>query len=91
MKNVLTSIILLAVFSVIIFFVGGIFKLYGTFEGPGEILGDKVPEYVIRPLSRSTVALWGILTFIPLNLKILFGTLGNCSAPSLNAKCAVFK
>ena len=48
MKNVLTSIILLAVFSVIIFFVGGIFKLYGTLEGPGEILGDKVTEYVIQ-------------------------------------------
>ena len=47
MKNVLTSIILLAVFSVVIFFVGGVFKLYGTLEGPGEILGDKVPEYVI--------------------------------------------
>ena len=48
MKNVLTSIILLAVFSVVIFFVGGVFKLYGTLEGPGEILGDKVPEYVIQ-------------------------------------------
>ena len=48
MKNVLTSIVLLAVFSVVIFFVGGVFKLYGTLEGPGEILGDKVPEYVIQ-------------------------------------------
>ena len=48
MKNVLTSIVLLAVFSVVIFFVGGVFKLYGTLEGPGEILGDKVPEYVIK-------------------------------------------
>ena len=48
MKNVLTSIVLLAVFSVVIFFVGGVFKLFGTLEGPGEILGDKVPEYVIQ-------------------------------------------
>ena len=48
MKNVLTSIVLLAVFSVVIFFIGGVFKLYGTLEGPGEILGDKVPEYVIQ-------------------------------------------
>ena len=48
MKNVLTSIVLLVVFSVVIFFVGGVFKLFGTLEGPGEILGDKVPEYVIQ-------------------------------------------
>ncbi len=48
MKKVLTSIALLTIFSVVIFFIGGVFKLYGTLEGPGEILGDKVPEYVIQ-------------------------------------------
>ena len=39
MRNLLTSIVLLFIFTTAIFFGGAVFKIFGTLDGPGIIEG----------------------------------------------------
>ena len=48
MKNIVTSIILLFIFSVAIYFGGAVLKLFGTLDGPGVIEGKVLPQKVVE-------------------------------------------
>lgn len=43
MRNLLTSLALLFIFTVAIFFGGAVFKVFGTLDGPGVIEGKALP------------------------------------------------
>ena len=48
MRNLLTCIVLLFIFTTIIFFGGAVFKVFGTLDGPGIIEGEVLPENVLE-------------------------------------------
>jgi hypothetical protein len=48
MKKLLTSLVLLFIFTVIIFFGGAALKLFGTLDGPGVIEGKVLPDKVLE-------------------------------------------
>ena len=48
MRNLLTSLVLLFIFTVTIFFGGAVFKVFGTLDGPGVIEGKVLPEKVLQ-------------------------------------------
>ena len=48
MKNIFTSIILLFIFSIAIYFGGAVLKLFGTLDGPGVIEGKVLPQKVVE-------------------------------------------
>ena len=48
MKKIFTSIILLFIFSVAIYFGGAVLKLFGTLDGPGVIEGKVLPQKVVE-------------------------------------------
>ena len=43
MKKIFTSIVLLFIFSLAIYFGGAVLKLFGTLDGPGVIEGKVLP------------------------------------------------
>ena len=43
MRNLLTSLALLCIFTLAIFFGGAVFKVFGTLDGPGVIEGKALP------------------------------------------------
>jgi len=48
MKKLLTSLLLLLVFSVCIFFGGAVLKLFGSLDGPGVIEGKVLPSNAVE-------------------------------------------
>ena len=48
MRNLLTSLVLLFIFTVAIFFGGAVFKVFGTLDGPGVIEGKVLPEKALQ-------------------------------------------
>ena len=48
MKKIFTSIVLLSIFSVAIYFGGAVLKLFGTLDGPGVIEGKVLPQKVVE-------------------------------------------
>ena len=48
MKNLLISLVLLCIFTVVIFFGGAVLKVFGTLDGPGVIEGRVLPEQAIQ-------------------------------------------
>ena len=48
MRQLLTSLLLLFIFTVLIFFGGAVLKLFGSIDGPGVIEGKALPENVVE-------------------------------------------
>ena len=48
MRNLLTSLALLFIFTVAIFFGGAVLKVFGTLDGPGVIEGQVLPEKALE-------------------------------------------
>ena len=48
MRQLLTSLLLLFIFTVLIFFGGAVLKLFGSIDGPGVIEGKALPANVVE-------------------------------------------
>ena len=48
MKKLLTSLVILFIFTISIFFGGAVLKLFGSIDGPGIIEGKVLPNIIIE-------------------------------------------
>ena len=74
MKNLLISLILLCIFTVVIFFGGAVLKVFGTLDGPGVIEGRVLPEQAIQDRSTRINVVKSDLEVLD-DKQILFGDL----------------
>jgi len=74
MRKLLTSLILLLVFSVCIFFGGALLKLFGSLDGPGVIEGKVLPSSVVADRANRVNLVKSELEVLD-DKQILFGDL----------------
>ena len=74
MKNLLISLVLLCIFTVVIFFGGAVLKVFGTLDGPGVIEGRVLPEQAIQDRSSRINLVKSDLEVLD-DKQILFGDL----------------
>ena len=74
MKNLLISLVLLCIFTVVIFFGGAVLKVFGTLDGPGVIEGRVLPEQAIQDRSSRINVVKSDLEVLD-DKQILFGDL----------------
>tara|TARA_B100000029_G_scaffold473850_1_gene515622 strand:- start:6388 stop:8616 length:2229 start_codon:yes stop_codon:yes gene_type:complete len=74
MKKLLLSLVLIFLFSCIIFFLGSFYKLFGSLEGPGVIQGGALPVEVIQDKADRINKVKGNLS-VENSKQILFGDL----------------
>ena len=74
MKKLLTSLLLLIVFSVFIFFVGAVLKIFGSLDGPGVIEGKVLPSNVVEERANRVNLVKSELEVLD-DKQILFGDL----------------
>ena len=74
MKNLLISLVLLCIFTVVIFFGGAVLKVFGTLDGPGVIEGRVLPEQAIQDRSTRINVVKSDLEVLD-DKQILFGDL----------------
>ena len=74
MKNLLIALVLLCIFTVVIFFGGAVLKVFGTLDGPGVIEGRVLPEQAIQDRSSRINVVKSDLEVLD-DKQILFGDL----------------
>ena len=74
MRNLLTSIILLFIFTIVIFFGGAVLKVFGTLDGPGIIEGRVLSENVLEDRANRINVVKSDLEVLD-EKQILFGDL----------------
>ena len=74
MKNLLIALVLLCIFTVVIFFGGAVLKVFGTLDGPGVIEGRVLPEKAIQDRATRINVVKSDLEVLD-DKQILFGDL----------------
>ena len=74
MRQLLTSLLLLVVFSVCIFFGGAVLQLFGSLDGPGVIEGKVLPNNVVAERANRVNLIKSELEVLD-DKQILFGDL----------------
>jgi len=74
MKKLLISLILLSIFSFLLFFFGAVLKQFGTLDGPGVIEGKALPAAVIQDKAEKVSLVKSELQILD-DKQILFGDL----------------
>ena len=74
MRNLLTSLALLCIFTLAIFFGGAVFKVFGTLDGPGVIEGKALPGKALEDRVNKVNTVKSELEILD-EKQILFGDL----------------